>query len=311
MPRRSQLSIAKRDILSYFDGLPQRVYSDAELTGVLSERRAAWRLAERTSTRDFIAFLEREGKLRARLFRSHAYERETTRYSWGEASPYELACAFNRKGYLSHASAVALHGLTDLIPKKLYLNVEQSPKPSGSGSLTQHRIDFAFSRRQRQSNLSYELDDWTITVLSGKNTGRLGVVQISGSQSEPLQVTNLERTLIDIAVRPAYAGGIFQVLEAYRGAREGVSVNRLVATLRKLAYIYPYHQAIGFLMERAGYDVKRLTLLEELGIEYKFYLTHEIGDPEYDSKWRLFYPKGLEAGSHLDHEVKEKIEALT
>jgi hypothetical protein len=104
----------------------------------------------------------------------------------------------------------------------------------------------------------------------------------------------LERTLIDIVVRPAYAGGIFQVFQAYRAAKEkDLSINRLLATLNKLNYVYPYHQAIGFLLKRAGYEEKRYSLLREAGLNFDFYLTHGIQDAEYSREWRLFFPRGL------------------
>jgi predicted transcriptional regulator of viral defense system len=294
MPRPTRLTIAKKDIFALFDQASQKVYSQAQLARILAEQRAGWRLVERTTARDFIAFLERQGKLKANAFRAEKYGRETTRYSWGDVSIYELAQSIQPRGFLSHSTAVALHGLTDLIPKTLYLNVEQSPKPTPSGSLTQHGIDLAFSRKQRQSNMTYDHGDWSVTIINGKNTDALGIEEIVGPSEEQLRVTNLERTLIDIVVRPAYGGGIFQVLEAYRSAEERVSTNRLVATLKKLDYVYPYHQAIGFLMERAGYGDKRYSMLGQLGLKFDFYLVHGMKDPEYSSKWRLFFPKGFE-----------------
>lgn len=108
-----------------------------------------------------------------------------------------------------------------------------------------------------------------------------------------VHATNLERTLIDITVRPVYAGGIDQVLEAFRAARERASAEKILSILDRLNHSYPYAQAIGFLMQRAGYRTEQLDLLRPRVTEFKFYVTHGIENPVYDEDWRLFYPSGL------------------
>jgi predicted transcriptional regulator of viral defense system len=293
MARPSSLNIAKRDIFMLFSKASQKIYSETEITGVLREHRHTWRLAGSAKVPDFISFLEKQGDLKKHQFRSERYNRKITRYTWGKASLYELALSIKQRAYLCHATAVTLHGLGKLDRKTIYLNVEQSAKPMGSSSLAQVGIDRAFSGKQRQSNLIYTYNSSSIVMIAGKNTNRLGVEEIAGPASETIQVTNLERTLIDIVVRPAYAGGTSQVLKAYRAAKDRISVDRLVAILKQLAYVYPYHQPIGFLMQRAGYPEPGIDQLRALGLNHDFYLAHGLQQPEYSKDWRLFYPKDI------------------
>jgi hypothetical protein len=88
-------------------------------------------------------------------------------------------------------------------------------------------------------------------------------------------------------------GDLAESLEAFRAAKGGLSANVLVATLKKLDYAYPYHQAIGFYLERAGYPEKYLQPLRDLGLDFDFYLTYHLGPTGYDSSWRLVHPEGM------------------
>jgi hypothetical protein len=289
MPLRPQA--AKKAILDAFDTSPQKVYRESELKTIFREGRSDWGLTTRTSYGDFKNFLVEEGKLRNITLKAEPYA-TLTRYAWGEVSPYHLGLSVRKGAYLSHASAVFLHGLTDQIPKTIYVNYEQSEKVGG-GNLTQEAIDRAFSHPQRRSKYIFIYEDWQIVLLSGKHTGGLGVLPMPSTLAEPLSVTGLERTLIDIVVRPDYAGGVYQVLQTFKSAKERISTNVMLATLKKLSYVYPYHQAIGFYLQRAGYEVDRWERLGKLPQDFDFYLAHSIRDKDYDQSWRLFFPKGF------------------
>jgi hypothetical protein len=289
----TRLQIAKQDIVTVFDALPNRVFWPSDISSVLTQHRRFWRLAQNTTTAEFLRFLlDKTPMAKVDLVAvHHTSASSAVRYVWKKASPYEIALSLKRHAYLCHATALFLHNLTDQIPSRMFVNAEQSPKLS-SGQLTQEGINRAFAGKQRESNFVFRFNDNEAVLIWGKNTARLEVTQLDHSGAK-LSVTSLERTLIDIVVRPSYSGGVFQVIEAYGRALGRVSVGTLLATLKKLAYVYPYHQAIGFYMQRAGYPEKQYARLRAIGLPYDFYLTYDLRDKEYVSDWRLFVPKGL------------------
>ena len=287
----SNLQRAAGKIEKLFVDTKQTVFTSKDMREILSENREKWRLPQSVTLTDFLDLLTSQIGLRQIELKSETYP-STARLLWKNPSPFEVALSLKPASYLSHGTAVFLHSLSDEIPKTIYVNQEQRPKTT-KGVLSQDRLDFAFSRSQRMSNAVFVFDRQRIVVLSGKNTGRLEVGSIEGPKGEILPVTKAERTLIDIIVRPAYAGGVLQVLEAYRRAKDLLSVNVLIATLKKMDFLYPYHQAIGFVMQRVGYEEHRYSPLQALGLDFDFYLTHGMKNPQYNSDWRLFFPQGM------------------
>lgn len=293
MGRRTKLVRAEQAIVRALRNSGVTIYAQKALAEFFYAERSKGTLARHTKLADFLNFMTENGHLRLITLQADHYDKRITRYCLTDPTSFELAASISKSGYLSHGTAAQLHGLLTLNLPTVYLNSEQSVKPNSSGPLTQIAIDRAFGGKQRQSKHSYRHEDISITIINGKNTNRLGVKTLADGNGHVVSTTNLERTLIDIAVRPAYAGGISCVLQAYRSARNRTCVPELVATLDQLGYIYPYAQAIGFLMQQAGFSESECSLLKPKISEFDFYLTHGLKKSEYDSSWRLFYPKGF------------------
>lgn len=289
----TRFSIAKPDIVSFFDNLTQRVFRRTEIDAILAGERNFWRLANNTTVFEFIEFLAFNGKLKEVRFEFPT--RNEIRYYWQTATDYEIIQSLRQKSYFTHFTALSLNALTTELPKTIYLNWEQPHKENSieQRELAQERIDYAFRRTCRISKTVAELNDRRICLLNGKFTNQKGVHDIQ-EQDTTLRTTDIERTLIDSAVRPIYAGGVQTVLEAYRAAQDRVSINKLCATLQSLNYIYPYHQAIGFYLERAGnYSEKQIQLLARIEKKFDFYLDYKIKEKKYSTRWKLYFPKGM------------------
>jgi predicted transcriptional regulator of viral defense system len=214
-------------------------------------------------------------------------------YRLPNALDYDVINAINRKGYFSHYSALSFHNLTLQIPKIFYLNIEhEHPTGQNSTPLSQSDITMAFSNEQRKTTNEYRWKVNRIMLLRGKYTGHLGVVTY-GSENGIFNITDIERTLIDSTIRPAYCGGVVEVLDAFERAKGKVDVEKLIHYLEVLNYSYPYFQCIGFYLDRTNYPKKHVEKINSMRKDFDFYLTYNIKSMEYDKKWRLFYPKGL------------------
>ena len=290
---KKRITIAKPDIEKLFEESPQKIFDLSDLRKLYSANHKFWRLATSMTCNEFIKYIIKNSKLRKEKF-DFQY-RPIIKYTWGIIPFYELLLSLKPNCYLTHFTAMYFHELTEQIPKKIYVNFEQKPKPKNKINLEQERIDYAFKNKTRLCNNITKYRDLTICLLNGMHTHNAGVFDARGYEGESIRLTDVERTLIDITVRPEYAGGPYEVLRAYRLAKNKVSINRLTALLKNINYTYPYHQAVGFYLDVSNeYEKSHVDLLlNKFPLNNDFYLLHKIEDMDYSKKWRLFFPKGF------------------
>ena len=276
-------------ISSYFNNLKDKIWTYPELSEVLNINHDKWNLPKSMQLKKFVPLLIEKTKMQVVDMNFPFYP--TTRYVWDEKiSIFALAASINKKAYFSHLSAMYLHGLTINTPKEIYINIEQKERPQSKMQLTQESIDKALKNQPRVTKNFSEVNGYTINLLNGKQTANLGVVKKEIEGIGIVSLSNIERTLIDIAVRPVYSGGVLNVLDAYKVSYGSVSIELIADYLSKINHKYPYHQNIGFYLEKAGFAEETIAVLDKLKKEFTFYLDYRMKNPKFSKRWNLYYP---------------------
>jgi hypothetical protein len=279
-------------LTQYFENNSDRTFSLSDLESLFVDKAREWNLPPSMTQQTFVQMLLHRTKLRQLRLPSPNYS-SLLRYGWGaNISPISIAASIKDDAFFSHGSAMWIHGLGQ-DEKNIFINSEQSEKPRNFGRLTQDAIHRAFQNQQRRSKRIYKYQRTTITVLNGKHTGRMDVGPSTSPSGHKVEVTSLERTLIDITVRPGYSGDVRGVLQAFRLAKNRISVQKLIALLDKFDYTYPYHQSIGFYLKHAGYGDADQLVAKRDGLKFDFYLCHGLKDPLFDLDWKVFFPREL------------------
>lgn len=228
--------------------------------------------------------------------------------TYTKVSPYEIALSLLSKSFLTHYSALYINDLTINNPKDIYINKEQSKKYINSSKnikqITQGRVDYAFSKKMRSTstiyNFNYHKEFYRVHVLNSKNTQNTGVISVKPiGFSKQIEVTNVERTLIDVVVRPKYSGGVKEILESYIRTEGKVNIDKLLDYLDKFDYAYPYHKSILFFLKYAKYDEKDIAKIilrynDDPRNKIKFYVDYQIVNRKLDEKTGVYYPKILD-----------------
>ena len=277
-----------------FEHCRARVFNFADIESLRLQNQDTWELPPSTSNARFLKQLIQHTPMQK--FELRFPSKTRTLYAHGQVPLLERLSFALPTAYMSHATACYLNKLTPTLPTAIYLNDEQSHASSETAQLSQDRIDAAFQRPQRMPSQIADVEGHTVHLCSGRNRWNLGLTNIEWNVQDEARVitlpsTTLERTLIDIAVRPSHVGGVANVLTMYRATDGSANIAIMAELLEAIGFIYPYRQAIGFLLDRTGlYPDEILKCLENPPFEFDFYLGHAMTHTRYVSRWRLHVP---------------------
>jgi hypothetical protein len=299
MANKSRFLVALPEINLFFKTNASKIYSHSDLKSIFLSNYADWRLPNYMNFELFIKQLQEHFVIK-QVEVGFSGKKIRRLYSFGEFGVDNLAVSLYPNAYLSHLSAVQYFeefGKSD--EPIIYVTKEQSKKYINTqkkrDELLQENIDRAF--KNRSANLSGEktyIGNHQLMILRGKYSNNLGVLNIEKGK---VRLTNPERTLIDITVRPFYSGGVQRVLNTFKEFYSnlfGVDVKLLNEYLKRMDFIYPYHQAIGFYLEKSGrFKDAEIDIFRRQPRLYDFYLDYDMRDVEYSKEWKIYYPSNL------------------
>ena len=134
-----------------------------------------------------------------------------------QSSSEDIACSIDPFAYLSHLSAMEWHGLTDRLPKLMFLSTPP----------TKEWKEFAYKRMQRDLGaalpdylerglpplLRYNFDRVNRNVVKRRSSIHLGA--FINIRDRALRVSTIGRTFLDMIDSPDLCGGIYHVLDVY------------------------------------------------------------------------------------------------
>ncbi len=271
----------------------RNIFKWTELWTIFQMNKKAWKVDANVGYNEFLSFILERTNLKEIIFKFPS--RTEKRYIWGKPSDYEILLSLHPKSYFTHLSAVRLNYLRDINSDIYYLNIEQREKLLPNSELSQENINRAFQNKPRKTSNIAEFGDKKVYLLNGKYSNMLGVVEVEYENNKAIRVTDIERTLIDITVRPVYSGGLSEVLKIFKNSNGKASIDKLIDYLKILDYTYPYHQAIGFYLDKSEvYPKEKIEILKKISNPYDFYLGHNMGkEITYSKEWKLYYPSNI------------------
>lgn len=282
------LSQGKTDVIAkYFDNQDKLSFTDSTLLKIFEKEKKDWGFKNRTSPEHILI-----GFLESVFFNSKIYQDpkgiKKRIFYFRTTDELTILSAIIPGGFFSYHTAMKLHGLSALKSDAYFLTKERSVyEEARDNEISQEDIDYAFSQSQRESTNISLLKKKRIVITSGKRLDELGII-FRKNEGVNYLYTDLERTLLDIVVRPGYSGGSLNVLKAFKKSKSRVDLLKLKGYLMKAGYIYPYHQSIGFYLKRAGYPKKDCGIFRT-EMEFDFYLSYTSDLTEFDEEWRIYH----------------------
>lgn len=196
---------------------------------------------------------------------------------------FEIAMALVDPAAISYWSAMSHHGLTDQVPRRVFVLTTAHSVPRLRGARAVH-TDLP-APRARQAGVGYPVGATTYQFVQVKPERFFGIEQVWVNESR-ISITDPERTLLDGLMAPQYCGDFAEVLHAFELRAPKLNVERIIDYALKLDAATA--KRLGWILERQGVAPERLASLQQMPI--KGYRVLDPTRPRYGSceaRWMI------------------------
>ena len=169
------------------------------------------------------------------------------------AHEFEIAMALVDPAMISHWSALHHHGLTEQVPRDVFVL-----------TTTGTWIPRSREGKQGQSRGSYAVGDTTYRFIQVKPSWFFGAEKVWVGDAR-VSVTDLERTLLDGLSMPHYCGDFAEVIHAFRVGMDRLNTERITEYAIRLGVTTA--KRLGWVLEAQGVAPSKLDELAALPIK--------------------------------------------
>ncbi len=184
---------------------------------------------------------------------------------------FEIAMKVVKPAMISHYSAFRHHGLTDQLPRDLFITTIKETATPQAG--------------QKGKKASFIFNEVTYQFIQVKQEFFFGGEKAWIGASHFI-VTDLERTLLDGLARPQFCGGLSEVLDAYQEHIEEVELVKIINYALKLGVAVS--RRLGWVLDHLEVGLDQIQCLAQR--DHSGYRKLDPSRPptgNYDPKWRL------------------------
>lgn len=165
---------------------------------------------------------------------------------------FEIAMALVEPAAISHWSALSYHGLTEQVPRRVFVLTTARSVPRVRGG------------KAERSDEGYPVGETIYRFVQVKPQRFFGIGEVWVDESR-IRITNPERTLLDGLLAPHYCGDFAEVLHAFEVRAPKLDLERITNYALKLDVATV--KRLGWILERQGVDSTRLKPLREVPVK--------------------------------------------